>query len=224
MEKESTPPPAQNVPVKPAQKGINVVDRAKNILITPKTEWAVIEKETYSNNIILTSYVLPMLLIGAVATFIGQGLIGVDNGLGGNTANLTGGLVGMLLFVASSIILVYGIAAAIDVLGPSFGAEKNWVRSFQLSAYSLSAAFIGSLFFIFPALWILVLLCALYSLYPLYTGLTILKKTPADKQIAYFAVTLIVTVLLFILLGILEREIIKALQPRPRFLVPNFNY
>ncbi len=203
---------------------MNVVDRAKNILITPKTEWAVIEKETITNTTILTSYVLPMLLIGAVATFIGQGLIGVNTGFGGSSANITGGFVGMLVFGLHMVVLVYGIGAAIDVLGPSFGAEKNWVKSFQLAAYSLSAAYVGSLFLIFPALWILVLLCSLYSLYPLYTGLPILKKTPADKQIAYFAVILIVTVLLFILLGILEREIIKAFQPKPKFGLPNFNF
>lgn len=183
-------------------------------MITPKTEWGVIRKETYSNSLILTAYILPMLLIGAVATFIGQGLIGVNTGFG-STANITGGLVGMLLYIASSIVLVFGIAAAIDVLGPSFGCEKNWNISFQVAAYSLTAAYVGALFFIFPALWILVLLCALYSLYALYTGLAVLKKTPEDKLIAYFAVTLIVTVLLFILLGILEREIIKAFQPNP---------
>ncbi len=218
--------PSQPASTPSVRKGINVVDRAKNILITPKTEWAVIEKESYSNNTILTSYVLPMLLIGAVAIFIGQGLIGVRVGFGQSTASISGGLVGMLLFIVFSVILVYGIAATIDVLGPSFGCVKNWNRSFQLAAYSLSAAYVGSLFLIFPALWILVLLCSLYSLYPLYTGLPVLKKAPVDKQIAYFAVTLIVTVLLFILLGILEREIIKAFQPRMGGFnnFNNFNY
>ena len=220
MEQQQTTPPP---PLPPQRKGINVVDRAKNILITPKPEWSVIEKEQYSNSIILTSYVLPMLLIGAVATFIGQGLIGVNTGFG-STANITGGLVGMLMFIAFSVVLVLGVAAAIDVLGPSFGSEKNWARSFQLAVYSLTAAYVGSLFFIFPALWILVLICALYSLYPLYTGLPILKKTPVDKQIAYFAIILIVTVLLFILISILEREIIKAFQPRARFGIPNYNF
>jgi hypothetical protein len=222
MEQQSKP--AQpTVPAAPPRKGINVTDRAKNILITPKTEWMVIEKETFSNTTILTSYVLPMLLIGAVATFIGQGLIGVNTGFG-SSANITNGFVGMLMFIAFTIVLVFGVAAAIDVLGPSFGCTKNWVQSFQLAAYSLTAAYVGSLFFIFPALWILVLLCSLYSLYPLYTGLVSLKKTPADKQIAYFAVILIVTVLLFILLGILQKEIIKAFQPKPRFTMPNFNF
>ena len=76
------PPPVQKTPVTSQHKGINVTDRAKNILITPKTEWAVIEKEQYSNQVILSSYILPMLLIGAVATFIGQGLIGTNTGFG----------------------------------------------------------------------------------------------------------------------------------------------
>ena len=211
MDQQQTP--ANTPPT--GRKGINVIDRAKNILITPKSEWSVVEKEQYNNTTIFMSYVLPMLLIGGVATFIGQGLIGVRVGFGQSTADVSNGLVGMLLFIVFGMVIVFAIAAAIDVLGPSFGVEKNWNKSFQLAAYSLTAAYVGSFFFIFPALWILVLLCALYSLYPLYTGLIVLKKTPADKLIAYFAIILIVTVLLFILISLLEREIIKAFQPNP---------
>src|SRR6188474_73579 len=135
MAEQKTQPTA-STPAPSAKKGISITDRAKNILITPKAEWEVIEKETIPVQMIVGTYILPMLLIGAVATFIGQGLIGVNNGFGGNTANVTAGFVGMLVFAAHTLVLVFGIAAAIDVLGPSFGAEKNWVNSFKLAAYS----------------------------------------------------------------------------------------
>jgi hypothetical protein len=189
---------------------MNIVDRAKNILITPKSEWAVVDTEQANNVTILTGYVLPMLFIGAFAAFIGIGLIGVA----GMKGQLSAGLISALVFILRMIILVFAIAATIDVLAPSFGSQKNWAKSFQLAAYSLTAAYVGSLFLIFPALWILVLICTLYSLYPLYVGLAVLKKTTVDKQVAYFAVILIVTVLLAILLGLLEKEIIKAFQPK----------
>src|SRR4029078_3375942 len=80
-QQHSTPPPPPTTSTT-QRKGINVVDRAKNILITPKSEWSVIEKEQFGNAVILTSYVIPILLIGAVATFIGQGLIGINTGFG----------------------------------------------------------------------------------------------------------------------------------------------
>lgn len=193
------------------QKGVNIVDRAKNILITPKPEWEVIDKEQTNNQTIFTTYVLPLLLVGAFASFIGWGFVGSH----GVKLGAGGGAVRGLIFVVFTAVLVFGMAAAIDVLGPSFGSEKNWNKSFRLAAYSLTAAYLGAVFWLFPAIWILVLLCSLYSLYALYTGIPVLKKTTADKQIAYFAIVLLITVVLAILLSLLMTEIAKAFQPDP---------
>ncbi|HYM92596.1 MAG TPA: Yip1 family protein [Chitinophagaceae bacterium] len=204
---QSVPPPPPTV----QHKGINLVDRAKNILITPIPEWAVIDKDPANNATIFTTYILPLLLIGAFASFLGFGFIGIH----GLKAGAGGGAVRGLIFVAFTAVLVFAMAAAIDVLAPSFGSEKNWSKSFKLAAYSLTAAYLGAIFWLFPALWILVLLCSLYSLYALYTGIPVLKKTTADKQIAYFAVILLITVVLAILLNLLMTEIAKAFQPDP---------
>lgn len=190
---------------------MNIVDRAKNILVTPKPEWEAINKEQTNSTTVFTSYVLPMLLIGAFASFLGFGLIGVN----GFKLGAGGGALRGLFFIIFTSVLVFAMGAAIDVLAPSFGSEKNWNRSFQLAAYSLTAAYLGAFFWLFPAVWILVLLCSLYSLYALYTGIPVLKKTSADKQVAYFAIILLITVVLAILLNLLMTEIVKAFQPNP---------
>jgi hypothetical protein len=203
----ATPTPAQN-------KGINVVDRAKNILITPKHEWTIIHGENTSPATITLSYILPMLFIGAVACFIGFGLIGVAG-----FATVKAGLVAALIYLVRLTIMVYAVAAVIEVLATGFGAEKNFQKSFQLAAYSLTAAYVAGIFFLFPALWIIVLLGSLYSLYPLYTGIGIMKKTPEDKQVAYFAVIILISIVVGILLGLLEREIMSAFN-RPRVFNP----
>ncbi|HMR91524.1 MAG TPA: Yip1 family protein [Chitinophagaceae bacterium] len=201
--------------------GINVIDRAKNILITPRQEWLKVEQETTSVSTILTSYVLPLLSIGAVATFIGQGLIGKSVGaLGGSTASIKAGLIGTVLYVVMSIITVFIVAAIIDVLSQTFQSEKNWRKSFQLSAYSLTAAYVGAIFLLFPALSILVILCMLYAIYPLYTGIPIMKKTTEDKQVAYLAVIILITVVAMIIVGLIQTEILKSVM-RPRGF--NFN-
>ncbi|MBS1921131.1 MAG: DUF1282 family protein [Bacteroidetes bacterium] len=215
MDQQQTPTPPPAAPPTPPSpsrtSGVNIVDRAKNILITPKPEWEIIEKEKTNNVTIFTTYVLPFLLIGAFASFIGFGFIGLQ----GIKFGAAQGAIKGLIFVVSTSILVFAMAAALDVLAPSFGSEKNWNKSFQLAAYSLTAAYLGAIFWLFPALWILVLLCSLYSLYALYTGMPVLKKTPVDKQIAYFAVILLVTVVLVILLNLLMNEIAKAFRPDP---------
>ena len=210
------PPPPPHTPTPPgAHKGINVIDRAKNILVTPQKEWLVVLKETSTVSTILTSYILPMLAIGALATFIGQGLIGQSLGpFGGSTASVKAGLIGALLYIVLSIITVFIVAAAIDGLAQSFASEKNWTRSFQLSAYSLTASYVGAIFFLFPALKILVILCTIYCIYPLYTGIPTMKKTTVDKQVAYLAVVVLITVVAVILVGVVQTEILKAIyQP-----------
>ena len=59
---------------------MSIITRAKNILLTPATEWGVISMETESPGSLLGKYVIPMSLIPAVCTFIGWGLIGVNVG------------------------------------------------------------------------------------------------------------------------------------------------
>ncbi|HSU27977.1 MAG TPA: Yip1 family protein [Chitinophagaceae bacterium] len=217
---DATPP----APVAAQRKGINVIDRAKNILITPKDEWPVVDKEKFSTSAILTSYILPMLSIGAIATFIGQGLIGKSLGpYGGNTASVKAGLIGALLFVILTIITVYIVAAAIDALAQSFSSEKNWIKSFQLAAYSLTASYVGAIFLLFPALNIVAILCTVYSIYPLYTGIPNMKKTPVDKTVAYLAVVILITIVAVILVGIIQAEVIKSFN-RPKNPFGGFNF
>ena len=201
---------------------MNVVDRAKNILITPKNEWAVVDRETTPVNTIVTSYVLPMLVIGALATFIGQGLIGKSMGIYGATASVKAGLIGAILYVVLTLITVFIVAAAIDALAPSFGSEKNWKKSFRLAAYSLTPAYVGAIFLLFPALNIIAILCTIYSIYPLYTGIPTMKKTAIDKQVAYLAVIILITIVAVILVGVVQTEIIKSFN-RPTFGMGGFN-
>lgn len=195
---------------------MNIVDRAKNILFTPKTEWLVVDKEQTNSTILLTSYILPMLAIGAMATFIGQGLIGENVGFGANTASVKAGLIGALLYVVLSVVTAFIVAVAIDALAPSFESEKNWNKSFQLAAYSLTASYVGAVFLIFPALNIIVILCTIYCIYQLYTGIPVMKKTAADKQVPYLAVVILITVVAVILVGIIEAKIIQSIN-RPAF-------
>jgi uncharacterized membrane protein required for colicin V production len=75
--------------------------------------------------------------------------------------------------------------------------------------------YLGSLFLIWPPLQIVSIICSLYCVYQLYTGIPILKKTTVDKQVAYLAVIIIITVICLILVGIIESKIIQAIN-RPK--------
>ena len=48
------------------------VSRAKNICLSPASEWRVIESEPATPGGLLTGYALPMASIGAIASVIGS--------------------------------------------------------------------------------------------------------------------------------------------------------
>ncbi len=55
---------------------MNLIERVKKIMMSPKEEWLVIEQENTPVAQILTTYLVPLALIPAIATFIGFGVVG----------------------------------------------------------------------------------------------------------------------------------------------------
>jgi hypothetical protein len=182
---------------------MNIIDRVKNILITPQKEWQVINSEPGNPAGITTTYLLPLILIGAVAAFIGFGLIGVGVGFF-KIAGAGWGIKMALGYAIRTIISVFILAFIIDALATNFASEKNFNKSFQVAAYSATAGLVGGIFLIVPALAILAMLASLYGLYLLYVGLPILKKTPADKAVTYFVVVLVAAIIIGVILNYLQ--------------------
>ena len=55
---------------------MDLVQRAKNICLSPTTEWPVIEAEQTPPATLITQYVVPLAALGAVAGLIGGSLVG----------------------------------------------------------------------------------------------------------------------------------------------------
>ncbi len=181
-----------------------MIDRIKNMLITPKTEWQAVEAQNAPHMKVLTTYVVPLALIPAVAAFIGYGLIGYSV-LGVHVSNVGWGIRQAIVQYVAMLGGVYVTAFIIDALAANFGSRKEFNRAFSLVAYAYTPMFLGGVFNLLPSLSWLASLAGLYGLYLLYTGLQPMMKTPEDKQTGYFAVSLLVTILSVILAAILLR-------------------
>ena len=189
---------------------MNLINRAKSILLTPKTEWSLIESEQTDVKTLTTNYLLPLALIPAIAGFIGFGLIG-QNVLGMHIGSAGYGLRYAIVNLVSTIGGAFLTAYIIDLLAPSFGSEKNFLQSFKLVVYSYTPMMVAGILLIIPSLSILATLAGLYGLYLLYIGLQPLKKTPEDKKTSYFVVSLIVVILgSFVLSSILSSIFITS--------------
>ncbi len=179
---------------------MNLIRRVKDILLKPKETWPVIAGEPADTASIYSNYLIFLAAIPAVAGFIGLSLIGVGGFGFSMRVPLMAGLMNMVVGYALSLAMVFVLALIVDALAPTFGGGKSPVSALKLVAYGSTAGFVGGIFSLLPAVSILGLLAALYSIYLIYTGLPVLMKCPPAKAAAYTAVVIVCGIVLSVLL------------------------
>lgn len=173
---------------------MNLIDRVKNIIMTPKTEWGVIAAENTPPKTLVLSYVLPLAGIAAVAGFISSAIIGHSVPFIGGTVRMPiiWALVFAIYHLVMAVVMVFLLGFIIDTLAPSFAGQKNLNQAIKVAAYSYTAGWLGAILGIIPYIgWLLGFLLALYGIYLLYLGLPRLMKNPDDKSIVYTIVVIV---------------------------------
>ena len=183
---------------------MNLVSRAKAILMTPKQEWAVIDSEPLDVTSLLTGYVIPLALIGPIARFIGFSVFG----FGGFVRLSVGwGISQAIVTFVLAILSVFVLGWVVNALAPNFGATQSMPQAIKLAAYSMTAELIAGIFYLIPSLSVLAIIGALYSLYLFYVGLPILMKSPADKTPAYAVVVIVACIVLYWIIAMITSRV-----------------
>jgi hypothetical protein len=183
-------------------------NRIKNILVAPKSEWPVIAGENRSHVTVLTSWVLILALIPAIASFIGYGLIG-QTVMGIKIGGTIGfGIRQAITQYVNIVLAIYLVSLVVYLLAGSFGAKKDFDKAFSLAAYAYTPIMIGGIFYIFPVLSFLTFVCSVYTLVLLYMGLKPMMQVPGEKQTAYFIVTLLAMIVATAVLSLVLAPII----------------
>jgi len=180
----------------------SLVNRVRAILLRPKEEWQVIDKEATDIATLYRTYVMPLAAIGPIANFIGVSIIGTSTALGTSRVPIVNGLVGAIVAYALALATTYIVAMVIDNLAPSNGGTRNMVQAFKVSAYSSTAQWIAGIFALIPALSPLSIL-GIYGLYLLYIGLPMLMKAPTAKAMSYTITVIVAVIVIFIVIAII---------------------
>lgn len=184
---------------------MNLFERAKNILLTPNTEWPVIDGEADSVGSVFTGYAMPLAAIGPIVGALGMFLLSSLFGsfLGGLVHLGIGlGLGLALLGFIMALVSVFVLGLIINALAPTFGGTPDQGRAIKLAVYSSTSSWIGGLFTFIPLLGGLIALAAwVYSIYLLYVGLPVMMKAPAEKAVGYTVVVVIAAILLWLLVS-----------------------
>lgn len=180
---------------------MNLIERVKAILLRPKSEWLVIEREPGDTGYLFTNYVCILAAIPVVCSFIGTSIIG----LGPFRIGIVSGLFHAVVVYVLTLASVFVVAYVIDALAGTFGGQKNLGNAMKVSAYAPTAAWLAGVFNVIPALAILGLL-GLYSFYLLHTGIAVLMKP--TKALGYtISVVICVIVIQAIIFFVILRTI-----------------
>ena len=189
---------------------MNIVERVKRILLSPRTEWEVIDAESTTAAQLYTGYVAPLAAIGPIAHLIGSTVFGISVPfVGSYRVPFGSALTGAIVTYVLTLVSTYVLALIIDALAPTFNGQRNQIQALKLSAYSSTPSWVAGIFGLIPGLGVLGIL-GLYSLYLLYLGLPVLMKSPKEKAVGYTVVVVLAAIVLFILIGVVSSMFLRV--------------
>jgi hypothetical protein len=184
-----------------------IIKRAIGIITKPHEEWKTIKDESATISDLFMKYAIILAAIPAIAGFIGFTVLG--RSYMGFAIRMPVGrsLMWAIFTYAFSIISVYILALIIDALAPTFGAQKDMIKSLKIAVYSATATWVAGILYIIPALAFLAMIAGFYSLYLLFTGIKNLKEAPKDKEVGYFIAVIVAQIVLAVIIGMIVATI-----------------
>ena len=185
---------------------MSIVDRIKNICLTPNTEWPVIASEPSSTGSLMHGYVAPLAAVGASRRLHRRHdcrnehvSLWAPTGCHRLPWACRGRVVGhrrdhrRRVWSASSSTRWRRRSAP----------NRTAARAMKVAVYSFTPAWVAGVLRIIPALGVLAILGAFYGFYLLYLGLPALMKAPKEKAAGYTVVTIVARI----------RRVCRRLEP-----------
>jgi len=183
---------------------MNLVARVQAILLKPNDEWVKIKDEPTTIQQLFTQYAVILAAIPAVAQFLGTALFLGFRIPGGGGTWMARAFFGAIFSYILSLVVVYALGFIINALAPNFSSTQSLPLAMKLAVYSMTPVWIMGIFNLIPVLWPLGILGSLYGLYIMYLGFaTPLLGTPKEKITGYFVVSVVVTIVLMAVVGII---------------------
>jgi Yip1 domain len=180
---------------------MDLISRAKNILLSPNSEWSVIAGEETDVGTLYRSYIVIMAAIPPVCAFIGFSIFLGRFGIGI-------GFFGVIIQYVVALVVIYIVALIAQWLGPKFGGSGDFIHALKLVAYAATANWVGGFFMLVPFLSVLSLLLSLYGLYLLYAGAAPVMQVPKERAVVFTAALVLAVIIVFVVVAFILRAIL----------------
>jgi Yip1-like protein len=186
-----------------------IIQRARALLVTPRTEWPVIAAEPTTVQVLYRDYIAILAAIPPVAQFVKLSILGTAwHGFRIYRLGIGPGLAAAVIQYIASLAALYLLAIIVETLAPNFAGESNRLQALKLVGYSYTASWIAGAALILPGLAGLIALAgAIYSIYLLYLGLPSLMKVVPERAAGYTAVIVISGLVLSGIIAVLTADL-----------------
>jgi hypothetical protein len=194
---------------------MNLVQRAKNIILNPAEEWPVIEAEQADMAGLYKGYIIPLAAIAPVCSLIGMWLVGIRIPIVGTVFHVSFGhaLVYSVISYLLALAGVFVVSLIVNGVAPYFMGVPDRIQSLKVVAYASTPGWVAGVLQLVPMLGLATLLLSLYGLYLLYKGLPVLMKSPPEKALGYTAVVVVGAIIVFLVIGSITHSFIRLPTP-----------
>ncbi len=188
---------------------MDIVERARSIILNPGPTWQVIEQEPVASpQSLYVPYMVILAAIPAVASFVGLCLVGVGFGF---RIPIVTGLSIMVTQYVLALVATFVWGWLVNALAGNFGGQSNMMNALKLTVYGSTPGMVAGVLHVIPSLGLLAVLGSLYGLYVIYLGLPVLMKNPPDKTVPYMAVVVVVGIVCMFVVATVS----SVLMPSP---------
>jgi hypothetical protein len=190
-----------------------IVERIKNILLTPKVEWPAIATDPAPAASIYQGHVLLLVAVSSIASWVAYSYIGsLVNALGFGPRFF---LVSAILSFVLTFAAVFICSWLAGTLAPNFGGTKDALQALKTVAYAWTASWVGSIGAIVPKIgWLIAIAGAIYAIYLFYLGCQHTLKIPAEKAGGFTAVVIILTIILMVVVSSITSSVAGMIAGR----------
>lgn len=192
-----------------------LTERAKAILLTPKTEWPIIAGEPATTADIYKNYLVVLAAIPAVFGLIDATVFGYSVPFMGTIRiGIATALQQAVFTYLLSLAGIFVFSLIVNALAPTFGGTKDPISALKVVAYSATAGLVAGVAVIVPFLGGLITLAAgIYGIYLLYLGLSPTMKCPPEKAGSYAAVSVLAAIVISLVFwGIAGRVMVAGMM------------
>lgn len=169
-----------------------ILDRIKNILLSPKSEFAAVKTDGATIQQVYKDYAIFVAALPAIGTILSFG-------------SFLGFGMRFKMAVVSYLIMLgsfYVSAHIVNYLAPNFGSTKDLTHALKLVVYASTPSMVAGLFAFLGGLSGLLSLAGLiYGIYLFYLGMPIFMDTPSEKVITYMVAAFLVSLIVYFLLS-----------------------